>query len=110
MSSILSIIIMFALAMAAIIFIPRFMVQRALLKVVKIFRQHNAFGAANAKTKEALGLNPLGFVQRMASPRDYKPTALKLLATAEILLSTEDGKMYMVEEKLNEFLELRGWK
>ncbi len=102
LATILLPVILFAVMIAAFIFIPRFMVRRAMGKVIACFRKHNALKAENAKTQGELGLNPLGFFQRMAAPRDYKPTALKVLANAGAILSTPEGKMYLVEEKLNE--------
>jgi len=37
--------------------------------------------------------------------RDYKPYALQILTRQGVLCQTEDGKLYLSEEKLNEVLE-----
>jgi len=39
-------------------------------------------------------------LEGMFRPRDYKPHALTTLIRAEIIQMTEDGKLYLLEEKL----------
>jgi hypothetical protein len=43
----------------------------------------------------------------MTSLRDYKPNALQILMNEGAVASTEEGKLYLVEEKCREFLEKR---
>lgn len=95
-------VILFLLMIAAFVYIPRFMIRRAMRKVMAIFRYHNALRPENAKTRAEMGLNPLSFFQRIAAPRDYKPAALTILINAGVIIETPDGRMYMVEEKANE--------
>jgi hypothetical protein len=83
--------------------IPRWLMRRAARQVIKIFREHNATDAKNAKTIDELGLRPPGMMERMMRRRDYKPYALNALMKAEIIHQTEDGKLYLSEEKLSDF-------
>ena len=52
-----------------------------------------------------MGLNPADFMTRITSLRDYKPQALQILMGEGVVASTEEGKLYLVEEKCREFLE-----
>ncbi len=88
------------LALAGIFVIPQFMVKRAMTAVIRILRQAGATTPGGAKTDRELGLEPRTFVQRMFRGRDYKPVALKALVDAKIVLTTPDGRFYLVEEKL----------
>jgi hypothetical protein len=83
------------------------MVRRAIVKVINIFCQHDAVGVKNAKTVDELELKPLDFSQRLWRPRDYKPYALQILAQQGIVDMTEDGKLYVLEDKLDENLRCR---
>ncbi|MFC1964174.1 hypothetical protein ACFLV1_02200 [Chloroflexota bacterium] len=94
---IILLIVVFFLAMFVI---PRFLMKRAIRQVVKTFRQHNATDAKNARNLFELGLNPRGFIDGLFRGRDYKPYALNLLRKHEIVLMTEDGRLYLSEEKL----------
>ena len=87
----------------AVFVIPRWLTRRAAHQVIKIFRENNAIDKKNAKTADELGLTPPGVLERMMRRRDYKPYALNALISAEIIQRTEDGKLYLSEEKLAEF-------
>jgi hypothetical protein len=107
MKSILAPILIFILMIAALIFIPRLMIRRAIKQTIAIFRHYGIFRADQAKTRSELGLNPPDFMARITSLRDYKPSAMQILINEGVILSTEDGKLYMDETKLNEFLRKR---
>ncbi len=81
--------------------IPRWRLKRAIRQVIDIFREHNAVSAKNAKTIDELGLRPRGLMERMLRTRDYKPYALTALMNAGVVKTTEDGKLYLSEEKLS---------
>lgn len=68
--------------------------------MIKIFRQNSALDKKTAKTIDELGLRPRGFMEGMFHTRDFKPYALDALVKAEIIKSTEDGRIYLDEEKL----------
>jgi hypothetical protein len=81
--------------------IPGWRLQRAIRQVIKIFRKHNATDVKNAKTDNELGLRPLGILERMWRLRDYKPYALTVMMKAGVVRQTEDGRLYLSEEKLS---------
>jgi hypothetical protein len=83
--------------------IPRWLIRRAARQVIKIFRAQNATESKNARTIDELGLRPLGVMERMMRRRDYKPQALDALVQMGVVKVTEDGKLYLSEEKLSEF-------
>ena len=89
--------ILFVLAM---LFIPQMMMRRAIPKVIRIFQHNNAVGIKNAKALDELGLKPRGMLENLGRLRDYKPRALQLLISANIVHITEDGKFYLSEEDL----------
>jgi hypothetical protein len=92
------------LAFAGVLYIRAFLTRRAIFKVTKIFNQHNALGINGAKTLHELGLERPDFFQRITRPRDYKQYALQILIKRGIILQNENGRVYMVEEKLNQDL------
>ena len=100
MDDTLLLILLVVAALAIMIFAPRWFLTRAFSKVIQIFRENNALDEKNAKTIEELGLTPPSFTQRISRMRDYKPQALDLLRRAEIVQMTEDGKLYLSEDRL----------
>jgi hypothetical protein len=67
--------------------------------IIRTFRLHNAAGINNARTVDELGLThkgaPLIFRQNK-----YKLPALQALINANIIQTTEDGRLYLSEEDL----------
>ena len=88
--------------MALTFFIAARMTRRAVFRVIEIFRQHQAIGIHQAKTIDELGLRPPNLMERVSRLRDYKQNALKILIKNEAIHLTEDGKLYMTEEKIRE--------
>jgi hypothetical protein len=99
-NDILFLILMGVLFIAAVIFIPQFMLMRNIPRVIKIMRQNNAVGAENAKPIDELGLHPKSIFQRMFARRNYKPQALQFLLRATIVEMTDDGNVYLNEQNL----------
>jgi hypothetical protein len=99
-SSIIITVLIFALLLAAMFVIPGLRLKRAIRQVIQIFRKHNATDVKNAKSDNTLGLKPRPMLERMFSLRDYKPYGLTVLIRAGIVLQTEDGKLYLSEDKL----------
>ena len=93
--------ILIIVLLVALFVLPQFMLKRAVKQVIRIFRENNAIGPKNAKSAEDLRLQQKGMVERMMRPRDYKPRALQFLMSQEIVQMTEDGKLYLLEEKLD---------
>ena len=104
MEEILAISVFVGIAFLAILYIPVIMTRRAMVKIIGIFCRHNAVEIGTAKTMDELGLRPPDFFQRLFKPRDYKPHALKILRQIGIVALTDDGKLYMKENKLDEGL------
>ena len=100
MQGILFIIGLVILFILSVIFLPYWLIMRAVPKVIKAFRQSNAVGAKNAMTVEELGLKPKSIFQRMFTRRDYRQNALQFLIRADVVDITEEGKFYLNEEKL----------
>ncbi len=96
----LFIILMGVLVVLALFVIPQWRLRRAIPQVIQMFRDNNAVGIKNAKTEEGLGFRRRNIMEGMFMPRDYKPRALTALIQAEIIQMTEDGKLYLSEEKL----------
>jgi hypothetical protein len=90
---------------AAILVIPAYMVRRATLRVISTFCGYEALEPSKARDREEMGLKPPDFLERMLKPRDYKPHALHFLNRAGIVRSTEDGRLYMVQDKLSDELK-----
>jgi hypothetical protein len=99
-NTILITILIFAVLLAAIFLIPAWRLRRAIRQVIQIFRRYNATDVKNAKTDDELGLRPKPILQRMMSLRDYKPYALTVLIRAEVVQQTQEGKLYLAEDKL----------
>ena len=78
--------------------------RKAIFRVIDIFYRHGALEVDSAKTMNELGLEPSDLLQRMTRPRDYKQNALQILMREGIIKGNEDGRLYMVEEKLDQNL------
>jgi len=111
MNGLVNLLIIMAILLAgygiALFVIPRFMLKRAMSRVIHVFRRYHCLSKENAMTVEELGLGSPDFVDRIMRPRDYKPYALKMLVSQGVLCQTEDGKFYLSEEKLNEVSRLK---
>jgi hypothetical protein len=92
------------IAFGGSIYVRTLLTRRAIFKVIEIFYQHCALGMSGAKTRHELGLERPDFLQRMMKPRDYKQYALQILIRKEIILEDEGGRLYMVEERLDQNL------
>ena len=101
------ILILVLVTFGAVLFIPALLTRRAISKVIKIFYQHHALGMDGAKTLLELGLERPDFFQRMTRPRDYKQYALQILMKQGMIVGDADGRLYLVEEKLDQNLRRR---
>ena len=89
-----------AVCIILIIFIPGLMTRAAVAAIIKIFREQNAITVKNAKTNIELGIKKQTFVERLGKRRDYKPQALEMLIQAKIVDVTNDGRLYLREDRL----------
>lgn len=87
-------------ALAAWLFVPTYMMKRAMPKVIEVFRRSNAVGILNAKTLDELGLGRKAIWKRMMGRRDYKPRAMDFLVQVGIIQMTDDSKVYLSEADL----------
>jgi hypothetical protein len=85
------------------------MVRRAAFKVIRILRDNHSLCSEGYKTIDELGLRAKSFMERMFrfGLRDYKPYALQALIRAEIVRSTSDGKVCLLENKVQHILSDR---
>lgn len=95
-----------ALAMAIVLYLPARLTRRAMHQVIQKFYQQEALDPKSARTLDELGLSPPSFIEKLAKPRDYKPTALRLLQQMEAVQTTQEGKLFLVEEKLHPSLRI----
>jgi len=100
MSNVLIIVVLIILMILALFVIPQWRVSRSIREVIRIFRAQNAVSSKTARTIDELGLRPRGIMEGMLRGRDYKPHALQSMIKAEIIQVTEDGKLYLSEDKL----------
>ena len=97
-----TIIVILAVLLLFVMFVlPQLRLKIAIPSVIRLFRQSKVVGIENAKTIEELGLKPKNMAQAIFSGRDYKITALQVLRNANIIQSTEDGKLYLSEANLS---------
>jgi hypothetical protein len=101
-NSIVFVVLFFIVLLVVGAFISRWRIKKAMRQVVRAFRGENATTSRSARTAGELGLNPQGRMAGMFKGRDYKPNALSMLMKADIVLTTEDGKLYLSEDKLRE--------
>jgi hypothetical protein len=80
-------------------YLSRFLLRKAVRDVVSLFRRQGATSPATAATLEELGLARSPF-DRIFRLRDYRPTALRLLAQANIIRNAEEGRLYLSEDEL----------
>lgn len=93
------------LTLIAFFWIPQWMIKRNARKVIRIFREKNAIGIQNAKTIEELGIERHPMMKKVQqgkifSRRDWKPAALDLLIQSNVVMITEEGKLYITEASL----------
>lgn len=100
MENVIIIVLIVVLALLALFVIPVWRLKRATRQVIRIFIELSATSVKNAKTLDELGLRPRGRLEGMLRTRDYKPQALDGLWKAEIVQTTEDGRLYLSEERL----------
>ncbi len=96
----MQLVLLILIFLALLIAIPFALNKRAVIQVIKRFRHNGALDPESAKTIEELRLNPPTFRERIMRFRDYKPAALQGLIRVGIVQMTEDGRVYLSEEKL----------
>ena len=98
-SLLLTCILVIVLLLVLAYFGSSFLMKRALRSVIKIFRDHNALTFETAQFTQDLGLTRQNLLHSRGL-RDYKPLAVQFLLRQDILLTTQDGKLFLSEEAL----------
>jgi hypothetical protein len=104
-TTVLLALIVMIIALGGTLYVRTLLTRRAIFKVIEIFYQHHALGMKGAKTRHELGLERPDFFQKMMKPRNYKQVALQILLKREIILEDEEGRVYLVEERLDQNLK-----
>jgi hypothetical protein len=104
-TAILFLVLMLMIFMSLLI--SGYLVKRATEEVIGRFCSYDALEIRKARTLKDLGLVPRDFFQRLFRRRDYKPYALQSLSQAGIIRTTQEGKLYLVEERLNDKLKCK---
>jgi hypothetical protein len=102
--TVLLVLIAMVIALVGSLYARTLLTRRAIFKVIETFYQHHALGMEGAKTRHELGLERPDFFQRMMKPRDYKQYALQILIKRGIIREDEEGRLCMVEERLDQNL------
>jgi hypothetical protein len=75
------------------------LMKKAVKDVIKNFRKKNALSETTAVEPIDLGFKRKSLFH-FGTLRDYKPSALQLLQRQNIVNTTEDGKLYLLEDAL----------
>ena len=94
------IIIMGILLLFVVFVLPQIRLRRDIPSLIRIFREAKAVGVKNAKTIEELRLKPPSGIRSLIRGSHHMQDALQVLNKANIIQSTEDGRMYLSEENL----------
>ncbi|MBN1189171.1 MAG: hypothetical protein JXA46_05405 [Dehalococcoidales bacterium] len=97
--AIILIVLIMVLLIAIAFVASNFMMRRAIKAVLKLMRDGQAFSPETAKTSDELGFRKSSMLN-FKLWRDYRPQALQLLMTANIIQTTEDGRIFLSEENL----------
>jgi len=101
------VLILMIIAFAGSLYVRALLTRRAIFKVIDIFYQHQALGTKAAKSRREIGLERPDFLQRMTKPRDYKQYALQILIKREIVIEDEQGRLCLVEDRLDQNMKNR---
>jgi hypothetical protein len=80
--------------------LPQLRLRRSITSVIRIFREHNAVEAKNAKKPEQLGIRLQAVRQSLFSGGNMEAEAVQVLMNASIIQTVEGNKLYLSEEKL----------
>ena len=96
----MEIALLIILFLVVIVFLPMLLNKRAVFQVIHIFKKHGAIDAESAKSIIELKLTKPSLKDRMMRFRDYKPSALDSLIQVGVVQGTEDGRLFLLEERL----------
>jgi hypothetical protein len=82
-------------------FVPQFLVMIAAKKIIRNLRNTQTTNPVSAKFPKDIGIQQLSRIQRIIKiRRDDRPKALDELISSGIIKTTEDGRIYLSEERL----------
>lgn len=93
------IILVIILLIVVAFFGQNLIMKRAMKAVIKALRTHQALTPETAKFAADMGIHKKGLINLKAL-RDYKPNVIQYFINLEIIHVTEDGRIYLSEEKL----------
>ena len=82
------------------LWLSRILMARAIRSLISSLREAGATTSANARTAEELNLRAKSTLRDFRVLRDYGPYALQILVRAGVVEVTEDGKLFLSEERL----------
>ncbi len=97
----LSLLFLFVVPLLAANAVSGWLMQRALVRVIQIFRDHNAIGMGNAKTAVDLGLITAGEEKVLLGPQEFR--AFQMLVEGGIIRATENQMLYIPEDHFARF-------
>jgi hypothetical protein len=98
--AVILVILIMVLLIAIAFVMSNFMMRRAIKAILKLMRDGQALSPDSAKTSDELGFRGRGMFN-FKLMRDYRPQAMQLLITANVIQTTEDGKIFLSEENLS---------
>ena len=100
MDTIMTIVLLFGVLIAAVIYVPYLLMRRGVRQVVSLFREQGAISPETAATLEELGITQRGHFEMVLRMRDYRPHAVHLLLQQNVIRATEEGRLYLCEDEL----------
>lgn len=82
------------------LWVSRIFMARAISSVIGTLREAGATTSATARTAEELNLRPRSKFREFHVVRDYRPYALQILMRSGVVELTEDGRLFLSEERL----------
>ena len=82
------------------LWLSRIFMARAIRSLIGTLREARATTSATARTAEELDLRPRSTLRDFHVLRDYRPYALQILMRAGVVEVTEDGKLFLSQERL----------
>ncbi|MEW6142760.1 MAG: hypothetical protein AB1597_06325 [Chloroflexota bacterium] len=99
--SVLMIGLLLVLFILGVYVIPNWRFKRTARQVVAAFREKGAVTPSGAKTLEDLGFQTRrSFMEQLLKGRDFRMYALQAMLKGDVVRVTEDGRFYLVEDKL----------
>lgn len=77
--------------------------QRAIKKVVRIFREQEALDRSSAKTVQELGIKKQTPLERMYKMPDHTYRTMEFLVLKDVIKVTGEEKLYLSEDSLAQF-------